>query len=230
MNTPKSSVAQIIACCAVIGCGVFAFVALIEHGKVQELRQKFSADEAELEFARTIPTWKRMANMQAQLRKEKPEQYKKSQEEFRQMPARMKESRERNFQSKLSNVQARAKMTVSPAEVTALKQIADALTHIHELEPNGDVMGTSDPSEISASMNARKALDELRDQYIEIRLQNLAEGLGQHNPAEQTKFAAAAKQVFTDADLLMGSRTFASKPPAKPVRTPGTETIPEHVR
>ena len=215
MNAPKSSTCRIVAICALIGCGVLAYVALIEHIRTQQLQRKLGDDERDLEFIRTIPGWKQIASSQAHLRQENPEKFKQTQEMLRQMPAKMKEHREAQFQARLSNIQERAKMTVPPAEAAMLKEIVHALAEVHDLESNREEMVGMLTADVLAGVNARKALDQLHERYIDIRLQELAERFGRHDSAELKKFAADVKQAFVDADSLVGPRMFASSLPVK---------------
>lgn len=219
----KSSLWQVIALCAVIGCGVFGFAALIELGKAQELQRKLKSDEDELELVRLMPGWKEMASRHTQLRQKNPEQFKHTEEMFQQMPARMKEHRETEFQTRLSNVEERLKVLPDGVEARTLGQVTNALTQMHELELSPAEMLTS-PSEAMAAtamarVTARKNLDYLHDQYVDIRLRALAETTGQHDAAGLERFVSDVRRVFADADSFTGPRMLAPAAAAKPKLT-----------
>jgi hypothetical protein len=227
MNTTKSSVWQVVALCAVIGCGVVGFVALIELAKVQELQRKLKDGESELEFARMIPGWKQLVSRQQQLRQKNPDHFKQTEEMLRQSPVRSKEYRETTFRTQLSNIVARVKELPAGTEATTLMEITNALAQLHELELNPEDMLTITKEMALARGAVGKDLDRLREQYVDIRLRELAEGLGRHDPGELEKFVADVRRVYADTDTLIGPRRFALASPAKPAtNSPAKPTIP----
>ena len=146
----------------------------------------------------------RLADDLTQAKRENSDRWRTFQETVQSLPNNMQQRRVSDFQLKLSNVQERMKLPLSEQELQALTDITNVLTEAHELEVTPFGPASSSRESINERVAARMALSEMRQRYIELRLELLAGEYGYSSVAEKRRFTTAVSKLYADADAMVG--------------------------